>query len=222
LQLFLIETQNPMPTIDQARLWYASADAVHDFDHVLRVLHMAERLAKTEGADLEIVCAAALLHDAEGTMPGADSRTNHHHASAEFATEVLQAEGWDGERIAAVQHCIRAHRYRDRSEPPQTIEAKVLFDADKLDVLGAIGVARVIAYATLAGQPWYAEPSNQFQQRGEEEPGEPHSSYHEHLFKLRKVRERMFTETARQIAAERLRYLDEYFERLIDEWDGKR
>ena len=211
-----------MPTIEQARLWYASSDAVHDFDHVLRVYHMAERLAEAEGADLEIVRAAALLHDAEGTMPGAESRTNHHHASAEFAAEVLRREGWDPERIAAVQHCIRAHRFRDTSEPPHTIEAKVLFDADKLDVLGAIGVARVIAYATLAGQPWYVEPSERFRQTGEEQAGEPHSSYHEHLFKLRKVRDRMFTATARLIAAERLRYLDEYFERLIDEWDGKR
>ncbi|KAF0108160.1 MAG: hypothetical protein FD146_1174 [Anaerolineaceae bacterium] len=211
-----------MPTIEQARHWYASSDAVHDFDHVLRVYRMAERLTEAEGADLEIVHAAALLHDAEGTMPGAESRTNHHHASAEFAAEVLRREGWDPERIAAVQHCIRAHRYRDRSEPPRTVEAKVLFDADKLDVLGAIGVARVVAYATLAGQPWYAEPSARFRQSGEEEPGEPHSSYHEHLFKLRKVRERMFTETARAIAEERLRYLDEYFERLIEEWEGKK
>jgi uncharacterized protein len=211
-----------MPTIEQARSWYKTADAVHDFDHVLRVYRMAERLAEAEGADLEIVRAAALLHDAEGATPGAESRTNHHHASAEIAAEVLRAEGWGPERIAAVQHCIRAHRYRDTSEPPRTMEAKVLFDADKLDVLGAIGVARVVAYATLAGQPWYAAPSGQFIQTGKELPGEPHSAYHEHLFKLRKVRDRMFTETARAIAAERLRYLDEYFERLIDEWGGIR
>ncbi|MDI6769422.1 MAG: hypothetical protein QMD04_07075, partial [Anaerolineales bacterium] len=91
-----------------------------------------------------------------------------------------------------------------------------------LDVLGALGVARVIAYATLAGQPWYAEPSEQFKETGKEEPGEPHSSYHEHLFKLCKVRDRMFTVTARVIADERLRYLDEYFTRLIDEWNGLR
>ncbi len=211
-----------MPTIEQARTWYTNTDAVHDFDHVLRVYRMAERLALAEGADLEIVHAAALLHDAEGTMPGAESRTNHHLASAEFAAEVLRREGWKAERIAAVQHCIRAHRFRDRSEPPRTIEAKVLFDADKLDVLGAIGVARTVVYASLAGQPWYAPPSEQFTRTGEKEPGEPHSSYHEHLFKLRKVRDRMFTGTARAIAAERLRYLDEYFDRLIDEWDGKR
>lgn len=207
-----------MPTIEQAQQWYKTADAVHDFDHVMRVYRMAERLAEAEGADLEIVRAAALLHDAEGTKPGAESRTNHHHASAEIASEVLRTEGRDPEFIAAVQHCIRAHRYRDTSEPPQTIEAKVLFDADKLDVLGAIGVARVIAYATLAGQPWYAEPSAQFIQTGRELPGEPHSAYHEHLFKLCKVPERLFTASAIAIAAGRLRFLDEFFERLSEEW----
>jgi uncharacterized protein len=80
----------------------------------------------------------------------------------------------------------------------------------------------VIAYAALDGNPFYYPPSGQFLATGKEEPGEPHSSYHEHLFKLRKVRERMFTETARAIAAERLHYLDEYFERLLNEWQGKR
>jgi uncharacterized protein len=212
-----------VPTVEQARGWYAGADAVHDFEHVLRVYRMAERLALAEGADLEIVRAAALLHDAEGAAPGAGSvRETHHHASADFAARVLADEGWSAERIAAVQHCIRAHRFRDRSEPPATLEAKILFDADKLDVLGAIGVARVIAFAALDGQPFYFPPSEQFVSTGVERPGEPHSSYHEHLFKLRKVRERMFTETARAIAAQRLHYLDEYFERLIDEWDGRR
>lgn len=210
-----------MPTIEQARAWYADADPVHDFDHVLRVYRMAERLAEAEGADMDIVRAAALLHDAEGATPGHASRADHHHASAEFAAQVLASEGWEAGRIAAVQHCIRAHRYRG-DEKPETLEAKVLFDADKLDVLGAIGAARAIGYASLAGTPWYAEPSRQFLESGREVEGEPHSAYHEHLFKLRKVRERMFTSTARAIAEERLKYLDEFFERLIDEWYGKK
>ena len=210
-----------MPTIEQARAWYTDSDPVHDFEHVLRVYRMAERLAEAEGADLEIVRAAALLHDAEGTMPGNESRVNHHHASAEFAAQVLAQEGWDAERIAAVQHCIRAHRYRG-TETPRTLEARILFDADKLDVLGAIGVARVIGYATLAKTPWYVPPSQQFLETGRELEGEAHSAYHEHLFKLRKVRDRMFTATARAIAQERLQYLDDYFERLIDEWNGRR
>lgn len=210
-----------MPTIEQARAWYSTSDPVHNFDHVMRVYRTAERLAREEGADLEIVLAAVLLHDAEGAAPGGEDRAAHHHQSAEFAAEVLAAEGWPAERIAAVKHCIRAHRYRDTSEPPATLEARILFDADKLDVLGAVGVARTIAYAVLAGEPIYAEPSRQFLESGVEEPGEPHSSYHEFLFKLRKVKERMFTGTAKAIAEERNAYLGEYYRKLGAEYRGE-
>ena len=210
-----------MPTIEQARAWYVAADPVHDFDHVCRVYRMAERLAQAEGADLEIVHAAALLHDTLGTTPGAEERANHHHTSAEFAGQVLAAEGWQPERIAAVQHCIRAHRFRDDREPPATIEAKVLFDADKLDVLGAIGAARTVVYAALAGTPFFAEPSARFLQTGIEEPGEPHSAYHEYLFKLRKIRARLFTTTARALAEARDAYLEAFFIQLQGEWYGQ-
>jgi uncharacterized protein len=209
-----------MLTLEHARDWYAGADAVHDFDHVQRVYRMAERLAQEEGADLEIVRAAALLHDVEGTMPGEAARANHHHSSADFAAVILADEGWPAERIAAVQHCIRAHRFRDNREPPQTIEAKVLFDADKLDVLGAIGAARVVIYAAIAGQPLYAEPSERFLTHGEKEPGEPHSAYHEFIFKLSKIKNRLFTAAARSLADERHQYLEAYFDQLKLELEG--
>jgi uncharacterized protein len=211
-----------MPTLEQARVWYAQADPVHDFEHVLRVYRLAEELALLEGADLEIVHAAALLHDAEGSHPAGSGRKSHHHESAAFAEEVLTAEGWDPQRIAAVQHCIRAHRYRGDGELPQTPEARVLFDADKLDVLGAIGVARAIAYATLAGEPVFAHPSARFLQSGEKEPGEPHSAYHEFLFKLRNVQARLFTPAARALAEGRSAYLSEFFEQLQAELDGEK
>ncbi|MRR31084.1 HD domain-containing protein, partial [bacterium] len=206
-----------MLTLESARPWYPHTDPVHGIDHIERVYRMAERLALAEGADLEIVHAAALLHDIEGSHPAGDERVNHHLQSADIAAEILQGEGWSAERIAAVQHCIRAHRYRDDREPPATIEAKVLFDADKLDVLGAIGVARTIGYAVQAGQPIYAQPSAQFIATGKGEPGEPHSAYHEHLFKLSKVKDRLFTASARKIAVDRHAYLDAYFKRLIAE-----
>ena len=245
-----------MITIEIARSWYPASDAVHGFDHVLRVYHLAERLAQIEGADLEIVRAAALLHDASSDEWSVDSgqmevdsgqgvggsesaieqignrpawrtadrqsaignlRLTHHHASAEFAAQVLEAEGWPEERIAAVKHCIRAHRFRDRQEPPQTIEAQVLFDADKLDAIGAVGVARAIGYAVQAGQPAYAPPSVRFLETGELEPGEPHSAYHEYLFKLRRIRERMYTPAGRKLADERHQVMAEYFERLAQE-----
>ena len=211
-----------MLTLEQAKTWYEATDPVHDFSHIERVYRMSDRLAKTEGADLEIVHAAALLHDAEGTMPGSDSRLEHHLRSAEFAAMILKGEGWPEERIKAVQHCIRAHRFRDDREPPATIEAKCLFDADKLDVLGAIGAVRVAVYAALAGTPTYSIPSSQFLETGKEIPGELHSAYHEYLFKLRNVEKRLFTETARALAHERGLYLQGFFEQLIAEINGER
>lgn len=208
-------------TLETARQYYPHSDPVHGFDHIQRVYRMAEQLAQAEGADLEIVRAAALLHDIEGSHPAGEERGNHHQQSAEIAAGILRGEGWSEERIAAVQHCIRAHRYRDRREPPATIEAMVLFDADKLDVLGAIGVVRVLGYAFQAGQPAYAEPSQRFLQSGEEEPGEPHSAYHEHLFKLRKVKERLFTTSARAIAEQRHAFIEAYFAKLSSEIRGE-
>ncbi len=211
-----------MLTFEQAKEWYKDTDAVHDFSHIERVYRMAERLARAEGADLEIVRAAALLHDADGTTPGSDVRKEHNLRSAEFAETILKSEGWPEDRIKAVQHCIRAHRYRDDREPPETIEAKCLFDADKLDVLGAIGAVRVVVYAALAGTPFYSEPSPQFLETSKEQPGEQHSAYHEYLFKLRNVEKRLFTDTARTLACERGLYLEEFFNQLIAEINGEK
>ena len=213
-----------MVGIEQARAWYSQADPVHDFTHVQRVYRMAEHLALAEGADLEIVRAAALLHDAQGSAPGGDAaeRGSHHESSAEFARQILEREGWPADRIAAVQHCIRAHRFRSPSEPPQTLEAKILFDADKLDVIGAIGAVRTILYAVLDGKPVFSEPSAQFRQTGQEEPGELHSSYHEFLFKLIKIKDRLFTPTARRLAQDRHTYLVNFYEELRSEWNGEK
>lgn len=210
-----------MLTLELAKQWYVNTDAVHDFSHIERVYRMAERLAMEEGADLEIVRAAALLHDADGTTPGSESRLEHHLRSAEIAEKVLSKEGWSKDRIKAVQHCIRAHRYRDDREPPATLEAKCLFDADKLDVLGAIGAVRATVYAALAGTPFYSQPSETFLATGKEEPGELHSAYHEHVFKLRNVEKRLYTRTAKQLARARTEYLEQFFNRLIKEYNGE-
>ncbi len=211
-----------MLSLEKARAWYEHVDAVHDFSHIERVYKMSERLALAEGADLDIVHAAALLHDADGTTPGSETRLEHHLRSADFARKILSEEGWTEERIKAVQHCIRAHRFRGDKEPPETIEAKCIFDADKLDVLGAIGATRAVVYAALAGTPFYAPPSQQFIDSGKEVEGELHSAYHEHLYKLQKIEKKLFTQTARDLARGRSQYLDGFFEQLIAEIKGER
>ena len=207
-----------MPTLNQARAWYTSADPVHDFEHVLRVYRLAERIGVAEGADLEILLAAVLLHDtAEAAPDGDGDRPTHHLASADFAHNVLTTEGWPLERIDSVAHCIRAHRFRG-AEKPQTLEAKILYDCDKLDVTGAIGVLRTVAYAALAGQPLIGEPSESFKATFQKEPGEPHTPYHEFLFKLSRVQ--FHTATAQALAQERGRYMGDFFERLQRETRG--
>ena len=209
-----------MPTVEQAQAWYPDYDPVHGFNHILRVLRMAERIAQAEGADLEIVRAAALLHDASGAETGGEKRSEHQHHSAEFAKQVLEGEGWSPERIAAVQHCIRAHRFRG-DEDPRSLEAKILFDADKLDVIGAFGVARTLAYDVVMHWPFHAKVSEQFLKTGNKIEGETHSSYHEFIFKLGKIKDRLHTKTAKQIAEGRQKFLNEFFAQLDAEAKGE-
>ena len=214
-----------MPTLEQARRWYPADDPVHGFDHVIRVYRMAERLALAEGANLEIVRAAALLHDAQDSQAGRDAqeaekRGNHHLRSAEFAAEVLRSEGWPAAEIAAVQHCIQTHRFRDDSTSPQTLEAKVLFDADKLDAIGAIGVVRAVAFSLSARNPVYSPVSESFLKTGELQAGEAHSAYHEYLFKLVKLKDRLYTPTARILAERRHASMAAFFEHLVEELES--
>ncbi|MBL6964986.1 MAG: HD domain-containing protein [Anaerolineales bacterium] len=221
-----------MPSIETARSWYLRTDPVHGFDHILRVFRMAEQLAEAEGADIEIVRAAALLHDVDGSQQPAlrenegsaisGQRKMHQHSAANFARQILQSENWAEARIQAVEHCIRAHRFRDEREQPQTIEAQVLFDADKLDAIGAIGAVRSIGYAVLAEQPLHAKLSQQFLETGEKEPNEPHTPYHEHLFKLSKLKDRMFTASGRTLAEERHNFLEAFFEQWQAELRSER
>ena len=208
-----------MPTVEQAREWYPADDPVHGFDHVLRVMRSAEEIGEELGADLEVLRAAALLHDAAGADPR-ENRAEHENASADFAREVLAKEGWSTDRIGAVVECVLSHRYRGKQRP-DSLEAQIHFDADKLDVVGAFGVARTLGYAMQAGQPIFAEPSNQFMETGQTNPGEPHSAYHEYLFKLRNVKARLHTDPARRLAAEREQVLVSFFEQLAAEARGE-
>ncbi len=203
-----------MPTIEEARRFYPDDDPVHGFSHILRVYRLCERIGRQENADLTIVRAAALLHDVEGDV---DVREEHHLAAARFAEKTLIKEGWSEEAIKAVVHCIRAHRFRDDSEKPQTLEAQVLFDADKIDAIGAVGVARAVAYAVRAGMDVYAPPSELYLSTGELELGESQTVAHEYLFKLRHIKDRLFTPSGRSLAAERHELMVRFFEGWMKE-----
>ena len=203
-----------MPTIETARAYYPDDDPVHGFSHVLRVYRLAEKIASEEGADLRIVQAAALLHDVEGDV---DVRENHHLAAARFAENKLLDEGWEKVDIDAVLHCIRSHRFRNKEEEPGTLEARVLFDADKIDAIGAVGIARAVSYAIRAGMDVYAPPSPSYLETGKLAEGESQTVSHEYLFKLRKIKDRLYTETGRNLASERHHLMVKFFEGWMSE-----
>ena len=135
--------------------------------------------------------------------------------------ELVAEEGWPEERVKAVQECIRTHRFR-AGLAPETLEAKVLYDADKLDAIGAIGAARSLAFAVIDGQPLYAEPSETFRQTLKIEEGEAYTAYHEFLFKLSKIKGKMNTSTGKALAEARHSYLEGFFEQLRAEVRGER
>jgi uncharacterized protein len=206
--------QKTMIATEQARQFYRGADAIHDFDHVLRVLALTERLAQEEGADLEIVRAAALLHDVARGQ-GDPLITDHARAGAEFAREVLM--GQPSDRVEAVAHAVAAHRFRTGPNP-QTLEAKVLHDADKLDAIGAIGVARAFAYGGHEGQRLWAEVPAGYQET--QATRAEHTPVHEYHMKLVQIKERLLTESARRLAEERHAFMVAFYERLEREVRG--
>jgi len=207
-------------TITEAQRYYGTADAVHDFDHVLRVLALAERIGQAEGADMEVVRTAALLHDA-GREQAEAAGLDHAIFAANRAREILN--GQPGEKVEAIVHAIAAHRFRTMPEP-STLEAQVLFDADKLDAIGAVGVARAFAYGGAHGQRLWAPIGEVNVARWTLEGDDPqnHTPVHEFVVKLSRLKGRLFTPTGRSIAEERHAYMVAFFERFDAEVRGER
>ncbi len=116
-------------------------------DHIERVRQLAEALGAQEGADLGIVRAAAYLHDIGVPL----NKMRHYELGARMARGMLRELGWDEETVQAVSHAIEGHS-RYGGPDPQTLEAKVLYDADVAEFVGAIGLARAITRATEAGE----------------------------------------------------------------------
>lgn len=210
---------HPFVSFEQARAFYTDADSAHDFEHILRVTRMAETLAQAEGADVQVVRAAALLHDiARHDEDHGAIQMDHAEVSANDARAFLLENG-AGEAFAdAVRDAIRSHRFRGTAQPT-TLEAKILFDADKLDSIGAIGVARAYAVCGHLNQKLYSEPpDNAVATRQQHNEG--HTPVDEYHVKLKHLRERFFTPTAQKIANERDAFMRGFFEQLTREVHG--
>lgn len=190
-------------------------DSAHDKEHIYRVLYSALEIAKGhENVNYDILITACLLHDIGRKEQFADPRVCHAMAGSEKAFRFLTANGFSAEFAEQVRHCILTHRFR-KATPPQTLEAKILFDADKLDVTGAIGIARTLMYKADMAEPLYhVLPSGEIAD-GTEDLGP--SFFREYKFKLEKLYDKFYTTQGAELAQKRQAIAAAFYENLYRE-----
>ena len=191
------------------------ASGCHDFDHTLRVLRNAELLAKElPAADLRIVRLAALLHDfARPEEMAAKGKLCHAVLGAELVRPLLAEAGFEPETVDRVSLAVLTHRYR-ANRIPATLEAQIVYDADKLDSLGAVGIGRAFLFA---GREHARLHNTREEALGSAEYSREDTAYREYLVKLSKLPGCMLTAPGRRIAGERAGFMHEFFDRLNSE-----
>jgi uncharacterized protein len=203
--------------IAHAKTSFAAARGSHAWDHTERVYGLCMHIGRAEGADLEVLAIAAYLHDVGRPFEDESKGTIcHAEKGAEIAKTLLVNYPLSTEKKSNIVHCIGSHRFRGNN-PPESLEARTLFDADKLDSIGAIGIGRAFLFAGEVGAKLH-NPEADF--RNTRPYTEEDTGYREFKLKLSKIKDRMLTAEGRRIAKERHAYMQEFFERLQQEWEG--
>jgi uncharacterized protein len=199
--------------LEEAKPLYEGKDPAHDFSHALRVYRIAKMIGEEEGAYVQVVGLAALLHDA-GSGPKRKDRSGESEAK-KLATveEFLKRKDLPEDVINKVLYAVEVHSFSKGIEPA-TLEAKVLQDADRLDAMGAIGIARVFLTGGALGRPLYS-PEDPFCKNREPDDGRWNL---DHFFKkLLLLEAGMQTETGRRLARRRGTVLRRYLTDLEEE-----
>jgi len=206
----------------EAKKYFVGASGCHDWTHVERVRALAVHIGKKEKVDLFIVEAAALLHDI-GRKAEMKSKGLFCHAEkgAETAGIILKKLGLSEGEIENITHCIVAHRNRN-SHIPNTIEAKVIFDADKLDSTGAVGIARDFLFAGNAGSNnlYTGNEKRLAKEKKDYSYTKEDSALLEYYKSLRFIYKKILTKEGKLIAKERQKFMDDFFMRFDKEIKG--
>lgn len=191
----------------------------HDFDHTERVYNTAMHLALVEKADQEIVALAALLHDiSRKEEDDSEGKVCHAVRGAETAGEILSHYDLPQDKIEKICGCISKHRFRDNNIP-DTLEEKIIYDADNLDSSGAIGIGRAFLF------------SGEINARLHDKNVDIHSTkaytyedtaYREFLVKLIHIKEKMMTAEGKRLAEHRHQFMVDFFKEMNTEVDGER
>jgi uncharacterized protein len=205
--------------IEYAKQSFAAARGSHDWDHTERVYRLCMHIGRAEGADLEVLAVAAFLHDV-GRSHQDESKGTICHAEkgAEIAKTLLVNYPLSEEKKQNIVHCIKSHRFRGNNAP-ETLEARSLFDADKLDSIGAIGIGRAFLFAGEVGAKLHNPEADL---RNTRPYTEEDTGYREFKLKLSKIKDRMLTAEGKRLAEERHAFMEGFFERFQQEYEGNK
>ncbi len=208
---------NSAKLIDAARSACEQAGPAHDWLHVRRVTATTRSLCDNLDIDDEIAVAAALLHELVNLPKHHPESRRSGDLCAEAAQELLLDVGWSVERASRVSSCIRDHAF-SKGSAPSSPEAAVLQDADRLDAIGAIGVARCMATCTEMDTPFYAEDDPFCTERV---PNDRRYGVDHFFKKLLRIQEGLHTQAARTLATRRTSFLRSFLHQLDDEIHGR-
>ncbi|MBQ3099418.1 MAG: HD domain-containing protein [Clostridia bacterium] len=190
-------------------------DSAHDKEHIYRVLYNALRIAKKErNVDYDVLICACLLHDIGRKEQFVNPELCHAIVGSEKAYSFLISNGYESQYAEKVKHCIRTHRYR-KNNLPESLEAKILFDADKLDATGTMGIARTLIYKGIVSEPIYTLLPDGSVSNGENDV-KP-SFFQEYKYKLEKVYSNFYTTEAKLIAKDRQASAIAFYNSLYEE-----
>lgn len=205
------------------------SDSAHNIEHVMRVYNLAIKLAEKIEVDLDIIKIAVLLHDIGSAKERKDSsgKTDHAVESAKLAKPFLIKLGLSKDRVEHVLSCIVSHRYRSEQKP-KTLEAKIVFDADKLETVGAIGIARAFVWVGKNNAHIYRKTNIEEYAKenlcgkinGRIQDKTKHSPQINWETKDKHVVDYLYTQKAKQIAKKRIGFSKAFFSKLEQEIKG--
>ena len=202
----------------EAEKYLSGSRGSHDWEHTLRVCKLCNRIGIVQGADMTVLMSAAYLHDiGRNHQDRLNGAVCHAQKGAEIAAVILCDLPVPDRQKENIIHCVRTHRFRG-NHVPETGEARVLFDADKLDAIGAVGVARAFLFAGEVGARLHTPDVDPEQTRPYTEDD---TGYREYRVKLCKIKDRMLTSEGRRIAKERHAFMEQFFNRFIKEYEGE-
>ncbi|MFP4403824.1 MAG: HD domain-containing protein [Nanoarchaeota archaeon] len=203
--------------LEEIKNCFLKSKGSHDFEHTKRVYNLCMHIGKIEKGNLNVLKIAALMHDiARNKEDKVKGKICHAEYGAKLAKKILKKYNFNEKIINEVIHCIKSHRFRGENKP-KTLEAKILFDSDKLDSIGAVGIGRAFLFA---GEVNAKLHDKNVDIKNTKSYTKEDTAYREYLVKLKKIKNKMLTKEGKRIAKSRDKFMKEFFDRLNKEVDG--